>query len=329
MIVTICFLLLVTPHLGWSEEAAARARASLPEVEFDFGRVTQGTVVKHDFVIKNTGTAPLRIENIVPSCGCTATSATTELIDPGAEGKIHVEFDTDGFSGKKLKSVKVHVNDFDEPTILLSVSGYIEEDIQVKPARLFFGDLRKGESKSEEMTVTVRDGANVNITEISSNSPNVTLNFLEKTPKKYRFTATLGADSKIGELRSRLLVKFTTDSERSINIPVYASVKGLIEISPSSLSFGVIEGEGLMKRSAKLVNYSPDPIRIKDVLSSDSAVKASYKTIKEGNAYVIDVSVNPKQVKTNLRALVTVLTDNQEQKELTLNVYGAIPPVVR
>ncbi len=324
----VAWLCLVLNHPVAVAQQTGAARASLDQVNFDFGRVTQGTVVKHEFKIKNIGTAPLRIENIIPSCGCTATSATTNELQPGQEGAIAVEFDTDGFSGKKIKSVKVHVNDFEEPTILLSLSGYIEQDIQVTPARIFFGEVRKGEVKTEEITVSVRDGSTITIGDISSNSPNVSLSTVEKSPTRVRLKATLVSESKLGELRSRLLVKYKSEGERTINIPVFAMVKGLIELNPASVSLGVISGSEVMKRSVNVVNYSKSPVQIKEVQSSDNAVKASVKTIKPGSNFIIEISVNPKDVKKNLRALVTVVTDNQDQKELALNVYGAIPPAV-
>jgi len=306
-----------------------RPRVNVPAPEHDFGSVAQGSLVKHDFVIRNMGKGALRIESIVPSCGCTASSASTDTIAPGAEGLIHVEFDTQGFSGKKLKTVKLHTNDFEEPSVMLTLSGHIEQDVEIVPTRLFFGEVRRGESKSEEVSVIVREQAGFSVGDIKSHSPFFHINFKEQSPKRQRFTVSIDPQARIGEIRSRVVVTLDSKSQRSINIPVFASVKGNIELTPSSVSLGVLQGGEVLRRSVKLENFGSQPLKIKGVSSNDETVKVVLKTIKEGSAYVIEVSVDPREVKKNLRALVTVLTDSAEQQELGLNVYGVLPPTVR
>jgi hypothetical protein len=38
----------------------------LPETTFDFGEAIEGSEVAHDFVVKNTGSAELKIEQVRP-----------------------------------------------------------------------------------------------------------------------------------------------------------------------------------------------------------------------------------------------------------------------
>ena len=45
--------------------AFAQPRASLPQASFDFGQVVRGSRIQRDFVLKNLGDAPLRIERVV------------------------------------------------------------------------------------------------------------------------------------------------------------------------------------------------------------------------------------------------------------------------
>ena len=41
------------------------------ETEHDFGKIPQGKPVFYFFDIENTGTTPLKLDNVQASCGCT------------------------------------------------------------------------------------------------------------------------------------------------------------------------------------------------------------------------------------------------------------------
>lgn len=62
------------------------------EAHFDFGKIPQGKPVYHSFVVTNTGTEPLKIDNVQTSCGCTTPEWSKEPIAPGASATIKVGF---------------------------------------------------------------------------------------------------------------------------------------------------------------------------------------------------------------------------------------------
>lgn len=80
------------------------------ESEFDFGDIQPGTKVHHTFTFTNAGKSPLLIEDATASCGCTTPSWTKEPIAPGAEGKMEVQFDSQGKQGIISKQVAVRAN---------------------------------------------------------------------------------------------------------------------------------------------------------------------------------------------------------------------------
>ena len=63
----ICLLLFsfLIPASSWAAEKAGPGMV-IPEPVFDAGNVDQGTPIKHDFVVKNTGDAELRILDVDP-----------------------------------------------------------------------------------------------------------------------------------------------------------------------------------------------------------------------------------------------------------------------
>src|SRR5690242_19545538 len=68
-------------------------KAVLAETHFDFGEVSAGAVVEHDFVVKNEGSAPLRIMKASMTPPLLATRMPHEVA-PGGEGVIHIKLDT-------------------------------------------------------------------------------------------------------------------------------------------------------------------------------------------------------------------------------------------
>jgi hypothetical protein len=63
----------------------------LPVIQYevedhDFGTIKEGQKVSFTYKFKNTGDAPLIIQNAQPSCGCTAPDWTREPIPVGGSG---------------------------------------------------------------------------------------------------------------------------------------------------------------------------------------------------------------------------------------------------
>lgn len=62
------------------------------ETLFDFGKIPQGKPVYHSFVVTNTGTEAIKIDNVQTSCGCTTPEWSKEPVAPGASTTIKVGF---------------------------------------------------------------------------------------------------------------------------------------------------------------------------------------------------------------------------------------------
>ncbi len=95
--------------------AAEKPEGPLPTVEFDtedfdFGTINEGQVVEHTYSFKNTGEAPLIIQNAVGSCGCTVPNWSKEPIPVGGTGFVKASFDSNGKPNMQNKTVTVTTN---------------------------------------------------------------------------------------------------------------------------------------------------------------------------------------------------------------------------
>jgi hypothetical protein len=77
----------------------------------DIGKVKQGQVAEVSWRLKNTGTKPLVIAQVLPGCGCTVAEKPEEPIMPGGESVIRAKFNSSGqHEGEHRKYLSVVAN---------------------------------------------------------------------------------------------------------------------------------------------------------------------------------------------------------------------------
>jgi hypothetical protein len=211
--------------------AAACAAPELTVVEgnYNFGTVSQGKKVQHNFVIKNSGDATLQIKELNASCGCTAAKPSSSLIPPGKSAEIQVIFDSTNFSGKVQKSVTVVTNAGKTPNFTLNMDGNIVEELQVTPRQLSLGPVKPGVTKQISITVTNRGANSVKLLSVNANSTTLQIkSVIKKAELKSGETGTIDLaitprpDAKV--LSGYLHIMTDSPQKKEITIPVYASV---------------------------------------------------------------------------------------------------------
>lgn len=86
-------------------------RAVFAKEVHDFGKVDESAgTVSTEFSFKNVGKAPLLLQRVQASCGCTTPEYTNEPILPGKTGTIKVTYSTVGRIGVFNKEVTVFTN---------------------------------------------------------------------------------------------------------------------------------------------------------------------------------------------------------------------------
>jgi hypothetical protein len=99
------------------------SKTRMPKMEFeqkthDFGKLIQGEKVSFTFKFKNTGNASLVLAEVVPSCSCTVAQFTKTPVQPGEEGTITVNFNSETKKGVVRNSVTVQANTYPSETKL-------------------------------------------------------------------------------------------------------------------------------------------------------------------------------------------------------------------
>ena len=98
-----------TPAVSASSSSPAQPSATgnlvFEESFYDFGKVTEGDIVKHTFKFRNAGAGAMKIIKNESSCGCTSTNNVLKEYAPGDQGEIEAVVDTVGKKGVVVKTL--------------------------------------------------------------------------------------------------------------------------------------------------------------------------------------------------------------------------------
>lgn len=83
----------------------AQPRIAINETYYNFGSIGPTDVVTREFVIANTGEAPLTISRAYTTCGCTTADLTASVILPGKVALLTLRLDA-GFHDVRGQTVR-------------------------------------------------------------------------------------------------------------------------------------------------------------------------------------------------------------------------------
>ncbi len=116
-----------------SAQQQASAPANGPKIEFksqviDYGEIDKGADGYRSFEFTNTGNAPLIINRVRSSCGCTIASKPEKPVMPGETAVIRVHYNTNHI-GPFRKTVTVYSNAVNVPggVVKLHIKGKVSD----------------------------------------------------------------------------------------------------------------------------------------------------------------------------------------------------------
>ncbi len=225
-------------------DARAAAKAEFPEISFDAGQVRLGTDIDHDFIVRNTGDAPLLITNVNVTCGCTVVDYSKE-IPPGGEGRIKAKLKTKELpSGRASKSITVSTNAPNAERVVLQIKldhvPPVEFGLQGRGQRLYLAQV-KGTDPKEEKILVRPHLPGMKIVGVSSSNPMIEVGLEPAKPSGKTGTGLaamllpqagdvwvsvkLRADAPLGPQAADVTVKTSDASYPTASFQVQASVQ--------------------------------------------------------------------------------------------------------
>lgn len=138
---------------------------ALPQIHvendsFDFGEIYRGEKVAHTFSFLNKGDAPLNIEKVRSSCGCTAAVPSNSVVASGESAELRATFDSGRFQGQISKTIYLYTNDPIRKVVQFYIRGTVKDEIVLSPKTLNIGSVDPNSQWDGEIIVS-NTGKNV------------------------------------------------------------------------------------------------------------------------------------------------------------------------
>ncbi len=144
---------------GCGRDASSASVPSIPRLELDQATVDLGRVpvsprpiLSPEVAIRNTGTAPLVIEFVSPSCQCTVVEAP-KRVEPGASARLKAQVAPGMRPGSSGSVVSIGTNDPVRPVVEWTIRWRAVSPITPTPDHLEFGAVWPDSPASREVAI--------------------------------------------------------------------------------------------------------------------------------------------------------------------------------
>ena len=322
--------------------AAATAFAA-PRLEFantshDFGNIWDVVTLPCSFSFTNTGNEPLVIEKVAPGCGCTTTTLTKTIYNPGETGTIDTTFKPNA-TGQLRKIVTVLSNDPKSPTTTLTltanVTAFVEPSQRVvrlprvehgvgaesvirftpaKPGFTFSPTVRVHGASSKHVSATIIPPAQGTTSEARS------------------FKIALSPEAPWGDVQAFITVQGQGAADHTlpqrpheIKVPVLGSVQGTLRANTTLFSLGGIEPGGSFEKRIRLTRRDGLPFNILDSKVSMRFQGAAFMMVPlPSGGYELVLSGDSGDYLGSLGGTILVRTDVPDEEVLRFRVAGSV-----
>lgn len=345
---TLCSLLVTSQVWGQAEFAPDNARMRVGEILFQQPRQVS-------FYFKNKGSEPLRIEKVIPSCGCTTVEWPKGTIEPGKADVITAIYDAK-MLGTFYKELAVYTNASQAP-VYLSLEGRVVTDMldYTGDFPIDLGSLRINTNYVEFDNVNRGDHPVVEFQVVN----------LERTPYRpelMHLPAYLTAQSipeviaggRTGRIRLTLdseklgllglnqtrifLSRFPGDKVSETNeilvsavmLPDFSNLTDeqlanapRIDLSTEELDFGNLGGKSKLTQVLTITNEGQEPLEIRTVQVFNQALSVSLdkRSVEPGKTTTMKVTVNSKYLqRAKNRPRVLLITNDPQHPKSVINV---------
>ncbi|MBN1142266.1 MAG: DUF1573 domain-containing protein [Deltaproteobacteria bacterium] len=164
---------LAVPPCGAATPTSPAPKLVLEQPSFDFGQIYSGEKVIHVFKFRNAGEAPLILEKVRQSCGCTAAILSSAALEPGATGEIQSIFNSSGFSGQVVKTLSLYSNDPTYPVAQLYLRGEVQPEVILRPNRINLSQILPEQATATKVSLINQGKNELSLGAVQTTSPEV------------------------------------------------------------------------------------------------------------------------------------------------------------
>ncbi len=227
------------------------ATAMVDRLLIPMGRIKPASAIPATFRIFNTGTQPIVIGRIRPSCGCTSVSPMDEIdLEPGALQEFQVEVSS-GDSGSCVHYIELSL--FEKGTgqtssLRVTLCGTVLNSFTLAPGSLDFGTL-DGLSRDPATRVirfTESDSDRFEIISVTAQDSPLDLRWHRTQPSdgsrgNYVVIAECRPEEmEPGDFQGEITVRTTSVRRERAVIPYRGTVRSNFDVIPGVTAFGIV-----------------------------------------------------------------------------------------
>lgn len=217
---------------------AAVPKAVVIESEFHFGRVVRGTVVRHEFVVENRGSAPLVITRIALTAPLVADRLPR--IEPGKRGSIPVRLDSSAVNGPFQGELILFTNDPATPQARASFVGEVFDAVELSPLPAFFVATTRSTPKEQSIDIINHEPQPLRIVGIEHSAEFATKLHTIEDGRRYRLTLLMPGTGPGGKHTERIVVRTSSLSRPVIYVPANTWLRERVYTFPDDVDFGAV-----------------------------------------------------------------------------------------
>jgi hypothetical protein len=314
-------------------EASQAGRAVFPVTQFDFGQVVRGTLIEHKFVLKNEGSAALKIKKVSMTPPLVVKQMPGQVA-PGAEGVLLFQLDSSSLQGPFEGRVVVYLDDPFNPEAALKFDGKVVPAIEISPIPAFFISSRRGESKQATLEIVNHEREPLIIESIQHSTERFTtdLETIEKG-QRYRLRLSLKPDGPSGKNKETILIKTSSQANPVVQVPANTYLRERVYTFPDGVDLGALRltdvqaNPALLRRLAQtLMIYQSDGSDFQIKVHTDQPVlELDSKRGPRGDRYQITIRLCEEKLKVGpIKGSIYLETNDIEFPQLTVPVTGFI-----
>lgn len=216
----------------------------------DLGKIPLNTERPFTAQLRNDGGQIVRVERIVPNCGCADIATGTTQLNPGEVTELKGRFLGHGVPGRMTKQILVETDHggacvLDLTAQVVRLISWSPETVVLEP------DLFSDAAGAKELMISNGSDRVVRLLKEVGSTPTVALELPRSDlppGDRARLLATVPAVVATAQ-KTVLRVRTTHDREPLLEIPIEIRPKYPIKVTPERLSLGVISKAELLQRA--------------------------------------------------------------------------------
>jgi len=310
------------------------APTSAPKIEFEtnvynFGKVSAGELVRHDFIFTNTGKATLEITAVRPGCGCTTAGEWDKRVEPGKTGVIPLQFNSANFGGTVTKSATVTCNDPGQSNVVLQISGTVWKPIEVTPTMATFNvasDSQTNETRVVRIVNNLEEPLTLSDLQCSNRSFQVELKTVQPG-KEFALHVTAVPPFTTPTVYAPITLKTSSAKMPTINVSAYVTVQQAVMVTPQQINLPQGPLASAMSPSILIRTSGTNTLKLSDAAVNVAGAEVRVQEVQPGRMFNLTVNFPAGfHIKPDEKAEVTVKSDHPQFPLIAVPVFQPQAP---